>query len=114
MQFVMMMLSGHNVAVALVAAATIVGILAGMVTGIFHVVSLGIPGILAGILSQLGLYSVNMRILGKSNQAITVDKYNLILSLRDIHGAIRPRLYYHRADVWSALAEWVAFRATAQ
>lgn len=83
---VMMMLSGHNVAVALV-AATIVGMLAGMVTGIFHV-ALGIPGILAGILSQLGLYSVNMRILGKSNQAISVDKYNLILSLRDIHGAI--------------------------
>ena len=50
--------------------------------------ALGIPGILAGILSQLGLYSVNMRILGKSNQAISVDKYNLILSLRDIHGAI--------------------------
>ena len=83
---VMMMLSGHNVAVALV-AATIVGMLAGMVTGIFHV-ALGIPGILSGILSQLGLYSVNMRILGKSNQAISVDKYNLILSLRDIHGAI--------------------------
>ena len=83
---VMMMLSGHNVAVALV-VATIVGMLAGMVTGIFHV-ALGIPGILAGILSQLGLYSVNMRILGKSNQAISVDKYNLILSLRDIHGAI--------------------------
>ena len=39
-------------------------------------------------MSQLGLYSVNMRILGKSNQAISVDKYNLILSLRDIHGAI--------------------------
>ena len=65
---VMMMLSGHNVAVALVVAT--------------------IVGILAGILSQLGLYSVNMRILGKSNQAISVDKYNLILSLRDIHGAI--------------------------
>ena len=98
---VMMMLSGHNVAVALV-AATIVGMLAGMVTGIFHV-ALGIPGILAGILSQLGLYSVNMRILGKSNQAISVDKYNLILSLRDIHGAIivSDFLYCsHRADVW--------------
>ena len=76
---VMMMLSGHNVAVALV-VATIVGMLAGMVTGIFHV-ALGIPGILAGILSQLGLYSVNMRILGKSNQAISVDKYNLIFCI---------------------------------
>lgn len=83
---VMVMLSGHNVYVALI-AATIAGMLAGMVTGLFHV-ALGIPGILAGILTQLGLYSVNMRIMGKSNQAISVDNYNLILSLRNIPHAI--------------------------
>ena len=83
---VMMMLSGQNVYVALI-AATIAGMLAGMVTGLFHV-ALGIPGILAGILTQLGLYSVNMRIMGKSNQAISVDKYDLILSLRNIPHAI--------------------------
>lgn len=83
---VMMMLSGQNVGVALI-AATIVGMIAGMVTGIFHV-ALGIPSILAGILSQLGLYSINMRIMGKSNQAISVDKYDLILSLRNIPNAI--------------------------
>ncbi|MBQ5589861.1 MAG: ABC transporter permease, partial [Anaerotignum sp.] len=78
---VMLMLSGQNVYVALI-GATIAGMLAGLATGIFHVV-FGIPGILAGILTQLGLYSVNMRILGKSNQAISVDNYDLILSLRD-------------------------------
>ena len=83
---VMMMLSGQNVGVALI-AATIVGKIAGMVTGIFHE-ALGIPSILAGILSQLGLYSINMRIMGKSNQAISVDKYDLILSLRNIPNAI--------------------------
>ena len=83
---VMMMLSGQNVYVALI-AATIAGMLAGMVTGLFHV-ALGIPGILAGILTQLGLYSVNMRVMGKSNQAISVDKYDLILSLRNIPHAI--------------------------
>ncbi len=83
---VMMMLSGQNVYVALI-AATIAGMLAGMVTGLFHV-ALGIPGILAGILTQLGLYSVNMRIMGKSNQAISVDNYDLILSLRNIPHAI--------------------------
>lgn len=83
---VMVMLSGHNVYVALI-AATIAGMLSGMVTGLFHV-ALGIPGILAGILTQLGLYSVNMRIMGKSNQAISVDNYNLILSLRNIPHAI--------------------------
>ena len=83
---VMLMLSGQNVYVALI-GATIAGMLAGLATGIFHVV-FGIPGILAGILTQLGLYSVNMRILGKSNQAISVDNYDLILSLRDIPNAI--------------------------
>ena len=97
---VMMMLSGHNVAVALV-AATIVGMLAGMVTGIFHV-ALGIPGILAGILSQLGLYSVNMRILGKSNQAISVDKYDSQPERYPwCNHCFRDFLYCsHRADVW--------------
>lgn len=83
---VMVMLSGQNVYVALIAAMA-AGMLAGMVTGLFHV-ALGIPGILAGILTQLGLYSVNMRIMGKSNQALSVDNYNLILSLRDIPHAI--------------------------
>ncbi len=83
---VMVMLSGHNVYVAL-AAAVVVGLIAGLVTGLFHV-AFGIPGILAGILTQLGLYSVNMRIMGKSNQALSVDKYDLLLSLRDIPQAI--------------------------
>ena len=83
---VMLMLSGQNVYVALI-GATIAGMLAGLATGIFHV-AFGIPSILAGILTQLGLYSVNMRIMGKSNQAISVDKYDLILSLRDIPHAI--------------------------
>ena len=83
---VMLMLSGQNVVVALI-GATVAGMIAGLVTGVFHV-GFGIPGILAGILTQLGLYSVNMRIMGKSNQAISVDKFDLILSLRDIPNAI--------------------------
>ncbi len=83
---VMMMLGGYNPYVALICAG-IAGMLAGLVTGVFHV-AFGIPAILSGILTQLGLYSVNMRIMGKSNQAISVDKYNLILSLRDIPKAV--------------------------
>ena len=83
---VMLLLSGQNVGVALI-GATVAGMIAGLVTGVFHV-GFGIPGILAGILTQLGLYSVNMRIMGKSNQAISVDKFDLILSLRDIPNAI--------------------------
>lgn len=67
-------------------AAFCVGMLAGLVTGVFHTF-MGIPAILAGILTQLGLYSVNLRILsGKANQAISVDKYNLVVSLRNIKG----------------------------
>ncbi|MDO4477992.1 MAG: ABC transporter permease [Lachnospiraceae bacterium] len=78
---VMMMLSGHNVVTAL-AVATIAGLLAGFVTGVLHTV-MGIPAILSGILTQLGLYSVNLLILGgKANQAINVDNYDLLVSLR--------------------------------
>ena len=76
---IMMMLSGHNVWTAML-AATIAGMLAGLVTGIFHTF-MGIPAILAGILTQ---YSINLKIMGKANQAINVDKYNLLVSLRHI------------------------------
>jgi putative ABC transport system permease protein len=79
---VMLMLNGINPWIALLAAFG-VGMLAGLATGVFHTV-LGIPPILSGILSQLALYSVNMRILGKSNQAISVDQYPLLVSLRNV------------------------------
>ena len=55
--------------------------LAGLATGIFHTV-MGIPAILAGILTQLSLYSINLKIMGKANQAVNVNKYDLIVSLR--------------------------------
>lgn len=83
---VMLIMKGINPYVALL-AAFISGVLAGFLTGLFHTL-LGIPGILAGILSQLGLYSINMRIMGKSNQAVSVDKYDLVVSLRYITPAI--------------------------
>ncbi len=76
----MMMLNGQNVWVALI-GATLAGMLAGLATGIFHTF-MGIPAILAGILTQLSLYSVNLKIMGKANQAINVDKYDLLVSLR--------------------------------
>ncbi len=79
---IMMMLNGCNVWVAML-AATGAGMLAGLVTGIFHTF-MGIPAILSGILTQLSLYSVNLKIMGKANQAINVDKYNLLVSLRYI------------------------------
>ena len=79
---IMMMQSGHKVWVSLL-VALIAGLLAGMVTGLLHTF-MGIPAILAGILTQLGLYSVNLKIMGKSNQAINVDKFDLLVSLRYI------------------------------
>ena len=79
---IMMMLSGHNVWISML-AATLAGMLAGLVTGIFHTF-MGIPAILAGILTQLSLYSINLKIMGKANQAINVDKYPILISLRRI------------------------------
>ena len=79
---IMMMQSRHNVWVSLL-VALIAGLLAGMVTGLLHTF-MGIPAILAGILTQLGLYSVNLKIMAKSNQAINVDKFDLLVSLRYI------------------------------
>ena len=69
----MMMLSGQNVFVAML-AATLSGMLTGLVTGIFHTF-MGIPAILAGILTQLSLYSINLKIMGKANQAINVETF---------------------------------------
>ena len=79
---IMMIQGGSNVWVALF-CAFLAGMLAGLATGLFHTF-MGIPAILAGILTQLGLYSVNLKIMGKSNQAINVDKFDLLVSLRYI------------------------------
>ena len=78
----MLILSGHNVWIALI-AAFLAGMLCGLATGFFHTFC-GIPAILSGILTQLALYSVNLRILGnKANVAVSVNKYNLLLSSRN-------------------------------
>ena len=83
---VMMILNGFSVPAAML-GAFIAGMLAGLVTGILHTV-MGIQALLAGILTQLSLYSINLKIMGwgtgvgKPNQAISVDKYNLVVSSR--------------------------------
>ena len=67
---IMLMTHGVNVWVALV-VAFVAGLAAGALTGLFHT-AMGIPAILAGILSQLALYSINLRIMDdKANQAST-------------------------------------------
>lgn len=78
---VVLILSGKP-AIAAVLTAVAAGILCGLCTGFLHT-KLGIAPILSGILTQIALYSVNLHILGnKANQAISVDKYRLLLSLR--------------------------------
>ncbi len=83
---VMSMINGCNIYVAL-AIAFGAGCLAGLVTAILNT-AFGIPPILAGILTQLALYSINLRILGKSNQAISSNKYHLIANMKTINTAL--------------------------
>lgn len=83
---VITMMNGMNVYVALL-LSFIAGCVAGLVTGVLNTL-LGIPPILAGILTQLALYSVNLRILGKSNQALSIYKYHVLASMTDITKAI--------------------------
>ncbi|MGN0422928.1 MAG: ABC transporter permease [Lachnospiraceae bacterium] len=77
---VMLIQGGMHPAVALV-FSSLAGMLAGMVTGLLHT-SLGIPGILASILTQISLYSVNLGIMGKANQSIGIGQKGLVASLR--------------------------------
>ena len=78
---VILILSGKP-AIAAILIAVAAGVICGLCTGILHT-KLGIAPILSGILTQIALYSVNLHILGnKANQAISVDKYRLLLSLR--------------------------------
>ena len=84
---VMMTVNGYNIWISLLCAC-IAGLLAGLCTGLLHT-KLGIPPILAGILTQIALYSVNLNIMQRhANQALSVDKYNLIITSRQLSNAI--------------------------
>lgn len=92
----MMLIGGHNVWVAIL-VAFLAGMAAGLITGILHT-TLKIPAILSGILTQLGLWSINLAIMGmKANQALNVSNYKMLVSLRylqDVSKGIRP-FYQH-------------------
>lgn len=84
---VMCTISGMNIYLAML-LAFLAGCLAGLATGIFHTL-FGIPAILAGILTQLALYSINLRILGgKANQTVSARNYKLIVSLGEINKSL--------------------------
>lgn len=82
----MSLMAGCNVYLSLL-IAFVAGCLAGLVTGILNT-AFGIPPILAGILTQLALYSINLRILGKANQPVSGYKYNLICSMTKLNQAL--------------------------
>ena len=69
------------------------GMIAGIVTGVLTT-KLGIPGILASILTQLSLYSINLHILGSSNMPISVDNYPLLVSLRYVTGSAKTAVLF--------------------
>ena len=84
---VILLVNGCPMWLALI-CSILAGMLAGLITGIL-ITKLKIPAILAGILTQLALYSINLHIMGfgttsfsKSNLPISVDKYSLIVSSR--------------------------------
>ena len=77
---VMLILNGCNLWLAML-LAFVAGLIAGAVTGLLHTI-MGIPPILAGILTQLSLYSINLKIMGKANQSVNVNQTDLLISLR--------------------------------
>ncbi|MBQ7378160.1 MAG: ABC transporter permease [Clostridia bacterium] len=77
---VVLILNGCNLWFAMLAAFA-AGLIAGAVTGLLHTF-MGIPPILAGILTQLSLYSINLKIMGKANQSVNVNQTDLLISLR--------------------------------
>lgn len=79
--------------IATLPIAFLAGALAGMVTGLLNT-ALGIPGILASILTQISLYSINLNIMGKANQPVSVDNYPLVVSLRYVTDASMSRLLF--------------------
>lgn len=89
---VVCILAGVPTPIALVVSC-LAGMAAGLMTGFLHT-ALGIPDILAGILSQIALYSINLNIMGRSNLAVSVDQYPLIVSLRYIPKAIITTLIF--------------------
>lgn len=100
---VMLILAGYPAWLALV-VAVLAGMLAGLCTGLLHT-KLGIPVILSGILTQFSLYSINLRIMGMAaNKAVSVDKFSLILSSRNISAAILTGLFI--AAVLIAVFYW--------
>ncbi|HPX92892.1 MAG TPA: ABC transporter permease [Bacillota bacterium] len=83
------------------ALAVLAGALAGLVTGIFHVL-FGISPLLAGILTQIGLWAVNLSVMGKPNLALNVNHFRLLVSLRYLQEVIKGERAFHGSPLFVA------------
>jgi ABC-type uncharacterized transport system, permease component len=84
---IMLTIAGVPIPVALL-VAVIAGLIAGLITGLLHT-ALGIPPILAGILTQIALYSINLHIMDMSpNKPLNIMKFHPIISQRYLFKAI--------------------------
>lgn len=82
-----LIVNGVNVWLAML-AALVAGIVAGCVTWFFHVI-LGIPAILAGILTQLMLWSANLKIMSGANVAVSARQFKgIFVTQMDIGGSL--------------------------
>ncbi len=112
--FVMLFVSGVNIWLALL-AAFVAGLIAGLATGLLHTFC-GIPAILSGILTQLGLWSVNLAIMGmRSNVAIPVTDNEmlnkLMLSLRFVQEVASGKRPIYRHPIFTVLLFTIAIVA---
>ena len=98
---VMLMLSGWS-AIPAMLMACLAGMAAGLITGLLHTF-MGIPAILSGILTQLSLYSINLKIMGKANQALSVRNYDLLVSLNYVKKPILENTIFIVAIVVAVL-----------
>ncbi len=102
---VMLILAGVPAPIA-VLAAMVVGIVAGFITGMLHT-RLGIPAILAGILTQFALYSINLHIMGGwrgvANRSVNPDQFRLLITSRTVPKSILVGV------ILSALIIWVLY-----
>lgn len=101
---VMLIINGYSIGAAMLAAFAS-GLLAGLVTGIFNTFC-GISPILAGILTQLGLWSANLGIMGKANQSLNVNNYSLLVSLRYLQEVINGTKPFYWSPIF-VVGIWV-------
>ncbi len=96
--FVVLLTRGTNLWIAL-ACAFLAGALAGLCTGAFHVF-FGISALLAGILTQIGLWAVNLMIMGKPNLSLNVGRYPLLVSLRYLQEVIKGERPFYSSPLF--------------